>query len=127
MIICHCRAVSDRTVREHVAVGASDLQAVAEWCGAGAAAAAAARRWPACWPMRYGHRRSPYSSRMRDSAAVRGKPEIVELLNDVLTLELTAINQYFAHLKLQEHWGYRRGWPRSTARSRSTRCATPSR
>jgi bacterioferritin len=45
---------------------------------------------------------------MRDAAAVRGKPEIVELLNDVLTLELTAINQYFAHLKLQEHWGYGR-------------------
>jgi bacterioferritin len=43
---------------------------------------------------------------MRDSAAVRGRPEIIELLNDVLTLELTAINQYFAHLKLQEHWGY---------------------
>ena len=35
MIICHCRAVSDRTVREHVAFGASDLEAVAEWCGAG--------------------------------------------------------------------------------------------
>lgn len=43
---------------------------------------------------------------MRDLAAVRGNPEVVDLLNEVLTLELTAINQYFAHSKLQEHWGY---------------------
>ena len=56
--------------------------------------------------MPYGLTRSPYSSWMRDSAAVRGRPEIIELLNDVLTLELAAINQYFAHLKLQQHWGY---------------------
>ncbi len=45
---------------------------------------------------------------MRETAAVRGSPEIVELLNGVLTDELTAINQYFAHAKLQQHWGYER-------------------
>jgi len=72
------------------------------------AAVVAARHSPGYWPMHFGRRRPPYSSLMRDTAAVRGKPEIVELLNDVLTLELTAINQYFAHLKLQEHWGYRK-------------------
>ena len=34
-----------------------------------------------------------------------GHPEIIDLMNDVLAAELTAVNQYFAHAKLQEHWG----------------------
>lgn len=34
------------------------------------------------------------------------KNEIVDLLNDVLCAELTAINQYFLHAKLCAHWGY---------------------
>jgi bacterioferritin len=34
--------------------------------------------------------------------------ETIELLNDVLTAELTAINQYFVHYKMQENWGYQR-------------------
>ena len=37
---------------------------------------------------------------------MQGHPEIIELLNDVLTAELTAINQYFGHAKLQQNWGY---------------------
>jgi bacterioferritin len=39
---------------------------------------------------------------------VRGDDQILELLNDVLTAELTAVNQYFLHAKLCENWGYRR-------------------
>ncbi len=39
---------------------------------------------------------------------MRGDDRIIELLNDVLTAELTAVNQYFIHAKLCEHWGYRR-------------------
>ena len=39
---------------------------------------------------------------------MQGEPRIVELLNDVLTAELTAVNQYFIHAKLCEQWGYRR-------------------
>ncbi|MEZ4270692.1 MAG: bacterioferritin [Myxococcota bacterium] len=34
--------------------------------------------------------------------------EIIALLNDVLTAELTAINQYFMHSELCQHWGYSR-------------------
>ncbi len=37
---------------------------------------------------------------------MQGQAEIIELLNEVLTAELTAINQYFIHAKMQEHWGY---------------------
>ena len=39
---------------------------------------------------------------------MRSTPEIIELLNDVLSAELTAINQYFVHYKMQENWGYQR-------------------
>jgi len=39
---------------------------------------------------------------------MQGNPEIVELLNEVLTAELTAINQYFLHAKIMEDWGYHR-------------------
>jgi bacterioferritin len=37
---------------------------------------------------------------------MEAKPQIIEFLNEVLTAELTAINQYFAHAKLQENWGF---------------------
>jgi bacterioferritin len=39
---------------------------------------------------------------------MQGDPSVLELLNDVLTAELTAVNQYFLHAKLCHHWGYER-------------------
>ena len=39
---------------------------------------------------------------------MRGDPQILEALNEILTAELTAINQYFIHAKMCANWGYHR-------------------
>lgn len=39
---------------------------------------------------------------------MKGDARIIEVLNDVLTAELTAINQYFVHGEMCENWGYER-------------------
>ena len=39
---------------------------------------------------------------------MRGDPQILEALNEILTAELTAINQYFIHAKMCANWGFDR-------------------
>jgi bacterioferritin len=40
--------------------------------------------------------------------AVRAEDGIIELLNEVLTGELTAVNQYFVDARIFDNWGYQR-------------------
>lgn len=39
---------------------------------------------------------------------MQGNAAVIALLNDVLTAELTAINQYFVDAKMCDNWGYER-------------------
>ncbi len=39
---------------------------------------------------------------------MQGNQGVIDALNDLLTLELTVVNQYFVHAKMCENWGYRR-------------------
>jgi bacterioferritin len=45
---------------------------------------------------------------MREEAAMKGHEVVIELLNEVLTAELTSINQYFVDAKMFDNWGYER-------------------
>jgi bacterioferritin len=48
---------------------------------------------------------------------MKGDPQVIDLLNEVLTNELTAINQYFLHARICENWGYERLWKKIRAES----------
>ena len=39
---------------------------------------------------------------------MKAKEGVVNILNKILTADLTAINQYFVHAKMCENWGYER-------------------
>jgi bacterioferritin len=39
---------------------------------------------------------------------VHAEQSIIDALNDVLSAELTAVNQYFIHAKMCDSWGYER-------------------
>ena len=48
---------------------------------------------------------------------MKGHPDIIESLNEVLTSELTGINQYFIHHRMCANWGYGRLSDHSRAES----------
>src|ERR1043165_6809559 len=37
---------------------------------------------------------------------MKGKKEVIDILNEALKLELGAVNQYWLHYRLTEDWGY---------------------
>jgi bacterioferritin len=39
---------------------------------------------------------------------MKGNPKVVAALNEILTGELTSINQYFLHAKMCRNWGFER-------------------
>jgi len=39
---------------------------------------------------------------------MKGDPKIIDLLNDLLSVELTAVHQYMLHARICENWGYER-------------------
>jgi bacterioferritin len=39
---------------------------------------------------------------------MKAKEGVIDLLNRILSADLIAINQYFVHAKMCEHWGYER-------------------
>jgi len=39
---------------------------------------------------------------------MKGHADIIKALNEILTAELTAINQYFIHARMCANWGYER-------------------
>lgn len=43
MVVCHCRAVTDRAICAAIRAGASDVDSLAECCGAGSGCGG-------CWP-----------------------------------------------------------------------------
>jgi bacterioferritin len=48
---------------------------------------------------------------------MKGSDDVIRLLNDVLTAELTAVNQYFIHARMCENWGYERLWKKLRSES----------
>ena len=57
---------------------------------------------------------------------MQGDPDVLRLLNEQLTSELTAVNQYFLHSKLQASWASPSS-RHTLAWSRSRRCAIQAR
>jgi bacterioferritin len=41
-------------------------------------------------------------------SAIKSHSDVIDILNEVLTAELTSVNQYFLHARMCHNWGYQR-------------------
>ena len=57
---------------------------------------------------------------------MQAKTGVIDLLNRILTADLTAINQYFVHAKMCQNWGMNVSTTRSGSVA-STKCGMPKR
>ena len=48
---------------------------------------------------------------------MQGSAKVIEILNEVLTAELTGVNQYWVHARMCENWGYQKLWQHIRAES----------
>jgi bacterioferritin len=44
----------------------------------------------------------------KEASDMKAKEGVINILNKILTADLTAINQYFVHAKMCDNWGYER-------------------
>ena len=124
MYVCHCRAVSDRAIKaagrrrrpdgrrpRRLLRGGHRLWRLPR----GARRTARLHRPPARVGRRITRRVNAYRAPDGQPVAcavgghhVRRDNNIIELLNEVLTAELTSVNQYFVDSKMCANWGYER-------------------
>lgn len=124
MYVCNCNGIREGDVRSAIAAGASRPSEIFDACQV------AAQCWRCVSDMqkmldapeqafgadfsRRGAWRAGAAGVMNTSAYqhggfhVQGDKAIIQILNQTLTIELTAVNQYFLHARMYDNWGYHR-------------------